>query len=135
MVYQHMTWFRLICCSRFSLAFLQMTSDVPDEFYQGPEVAYSLVFGENYFTWEWDHQLRSFMHPLFYALGFKLLQNYSIDFSILLVLLPRLQHALLSVIAETMFCLTVNQMYGMPVASWTAFCLSTCRLAPSFIYV
>ncbi|XP_075244605.1 GPI alpha-1,2-mannosyltransferase 3-like [Convolutriloba macropyga] len=127
--YQRLTWFRFICCSRLSLAFLQMSSDVPDEFYQGPEVAYNLVFGHNEFTWEWQYQLRSFMHPLFYAFGYKLLKSYELDFSILLVILPRLQHAVLSIIAETMFCVKINEVFGMAVASWTAFCLSTCIFA------
>ena len=104
-----------------------MSSDVPDEFFQGPEVAHNIVFGFDDFTWEWRAELRSFLHPLFYALPYAMLKLANLDSSFLLILIPRLQHALLSVIAETAFCGMVNNLLGSAVASWTAFCLSTCE--------
>lgn len=46
----------------------------PDEYFQCLEVAHSLVFGYGYWTWEWREALRSSIHPLIYALGYKCAQ-------------------------------------------------------------
>ncbi|RDW81532.1 putative glycosylphosphatidylinositol-alpha 1,2 mannosyltransferase [Aspergillus mulundensis] len=42
----------------------------PDEFFQSLEPAWKIAFGENqgpWITWEWEHQLRSSLHPLLFA--------------------------------------------------------------------
>ncbi|KAI9375146.1 Alg9-like mannosyltransferase family-domain-containing protein [Aspergillus egyptiacus] len=42
----------------------------PDEFFQSLEPAWKIAFGENqgpWITWEWEHQLRSSLHPLIFA--------------------------------------------------------------------
>lgn len=44
-----------------------------DEFFQCLEPAHKLVFGYGYITWEWHEKLRSAIHPLIYATGFKLI--------------------------------------------------------------
>ncbi|RCI16936.1 hypothetical protein L249_2985 [Ophiocordyceps polyrhachis-furcata BCC 54312] len=47
----------------------------PDEFFQALEPAWGLAFGPHshpWLTWEWHHQLRSSLHPLVFALAYKL---------------------------------------------------------------
>ena len=122
-------WFTLIFSCRLSIAIIQITSDVPDEFYQGPEVAYDMVFGNTERTWEWKSEIRSFVHPLFYAVLYSAMQICRIDISYLLAILPRVQHAIVSSIAETFFCQSLTSVVGSPIASWTAFCLTTCIFA------
>ncbi|KAL4768743.1 Alg9-like mannosyltransferase family-domain-containing protein [Aspergillus nidulans var. acristatus] len=42
----------------------------PDEFFQSLEPAWKIAFGVNqgpWITWEWEHQLRSSLHPLIFA--------------------------------------------------------------------
>ncbi|KAL4993072.1 Alg9-like mannosyltransferase family-domain-containing protein [Aspergillus recurvatus] len=42
----------------------------PDEFFQSLEPAWKVAFGANqgpWITWEWEHQLRSSLHPLIFA--------------------------------------------------------------------
>ena len=123
------TWFCLIFSCRLSLAVIQITSDVPDEFFQGPEVAYSLVFGGTERTWEWSSEIRSFVHPLFYAVPYQLMKLCGLDISYFLVIVPRIEHAVISSFAETAFCHKLSFIVGSPVASWTAFCLTTCIFA------
>ncbi|ODV78756.1 glycosyltransferase family 22 protein [Suhomyces tanzawaensis NRRL Y-17324] len=43
----------------------------PDEYFQALEVAHHYVFGYGFVTWEWKEHLRSAIHPLIYALGYK----------------------------------------------------------------
>ncbi len=54
----------LLFLLRLLLAALLQTSFVPDEYWQGPEVAHYLVFGRGALTWEWRAQIRSAVHPL-----------------------------------------------------------------------
>ncbi|RDA83730.1 hypothetical protein CP532_0221 [Ophiocordyceps camponoti-leonardi (nom. inval.)] len=47
----------------------------PDEFFQALEPAWGLAFGPHsrpWLTWEWHHHLRSSLHPLVFALAYKL---------------------------------------------------------------
>eukprot|EP00048_Salpingoeca_helianthica_P022820 m.20531 g.20531 ORF g.20531 m.20531 type:complete len:605 (-) comp7862_c0_seq3:40-1854(-) len=48
-------------------ACLVQTQFVPDEYWQGPEVAHLLVYGTGHLTWEWDLAIRSALHPGFLA--------------------------------------------------------------------
>ncbi|KAI0010306.1 glycosyltransferase family 22 protein [Xylariaceae sp. FL0662B] len=51
----------------------------PDEYYQALEPAWHMLFGENrgaWLTWEWQHELRSSVHPAIFALGYYVVQNF-----------------------------------------------------------
>lgn len=65
----------LFFCALFLLrlfnSFAIETFFQPDEYFQCLEVAHSLVFGYGYWTWEWREALRSAIHPLIYAIGYK----------------------------------------------------------------
>lgn len=51
----------------------------PDEFYQALEVAHRLVFGYGYLTWEWREAVRSALHPMLFALVYKVLGITGLD--------------------------------------------------------
>ncbi|ODQ80606.1 glycosyltransferase family 22 protein [Babjeviella inositovora NRRL Y-12698] len=53
-------------------AFTIHTFFQPDEYLQALEPAHWAVFGYGNLTWEWTNGLRSFVHPLLYALPYKL---------------------------------------------------------------
>lgn len=73
----------------------------PDEFYQSLEPAHHFVFGYGYITWEWREQLRSSIHPLIYAAGYKLVQALHSKNEVELVLLaPKIIGAIIAAIGE-----------------------------------
>lgn len=67
----HLKLFLALFVTRVFNAFTVITFFQPDEFFQCLEVAHFLVFGYGYWTWEWREALRSSIHPLIYALGYK----------------------------------------------------------------
>ncbi|KAI1085812.1 glycosyltransferase family 22 protein [Whalleya microplaca] len=51
----------------------------PDEYFQALEPAWNMLFGENsgaWLTWEWQHKLRSSVHPAVFALGYYVVQSF-----------------------------------------------------------
>ena len=76
--------------------FLQRSTQHPDEYWQGPEVAYRLVFGcgnsTDSTTWEWrdEFRMRSHFHPLFFAIFYSILKLLGLDYQWLIALGPRL---------------------------------------------
>ena len=54
------------------ISLLQLTAFAPDEYFQGPEVAHRVVFGYGHLTWEWVAGLRSYLHPMIYAVLYKI---------------------------------------------------------------
>lgn len=59
----------------------------PDEYWQSVEIAHKMVFGYGYETWEWTipTPIRSTLHPLIYAIPYKLLQFLSLDTPFMIV--------------------------------------------------
>jgi phosphatidylinositol glycan class B len=68
----------LLALRLFLCACLQ-TSFVPDEYWQGPEVAHALAFGRGELTWEWQAALRSALHPALIAVVYKALAFVALD--------------------------------------------------------
>ncbi|ORY69998.1 GPI mannosyltransferase 3 [Pseudomassariella vexata] len=51
----------------------------PDEYFQALEPAWQMAFGHEsgaWLTWEWEHKLRSSLHPGVFALGYSMVFNY-----------------------------------------------------------
>jgi phosphatidylinositol glycan class B len=71
-----------------------------DEFWQGPEVAHKLVFGYGHLTWEWSEGLRSYLHPLIFAVLYKIIAIFRIDTPLIVSLSPRLLQALFAAVAD-----------------------------------
>lgn len=92
------TGWLLLWLFRVALAlFVVQGADVPDEWWQSTEVAYSVVFGEQQLTWEWwdVNALRSYTYPLPFIVLFWLLRVTGLDAAMpsLLYLLPRIMAA------------------------------------------
>lgn len=87
--------YRCVC------ALLQQTAFAPDEYWQGPEVAHRLVFGYGHLTWEWTAGIRSYLHPLLYAVVYQGLAWSGLDgWRWLMVRGPQMVHVMLTVMAD-----------------------------------
>ncbi|KAL2134261.1 hypothetical protein VTI74DRAFT_628 [Chaetomium olivicolor] len=65
---------RLLLAFRFINALCVRTFFQPDEYFQVLEPAWRIAFGDNsgaWLTWEWQHQLRSSLHPAIFGLAYK----------------------------------------------------------------
>lgn len=103
-------------------ACLIQTWFVPDEFWQGPEVAHRLVFGYGYLTWEWQEGLRGYTFPLFFAGAFKLLHILGLDNTTVLIVVPRFLQAILAAFGDLYLFKMSTKMFGKESAKWTLFC-------------
>ena len=54
----------------------------PDEYWQGTEVAYNMVYGGVKLTWEWnpDNRIRSVIYPFYLSLPLRLLKILRLDY-------------------------------------------------------
>ena len=67
-----------------------------DEYWQSLEVAHKLVFGYGHLTWEWTHALRGYLHPLIFAIPYKIAQLVGLDSTLVMVWSPRLVQAVIA---------------------------------------
>lgn len=67
-----------------------------DEYWQSLEVAHKLVFGYGHLTWEWTHALRGYLHPLIFAVPYKIAQLVGLDSTLVMVWSPRLVQAVIA---------------------------------------
>lgn len=70
-----------------------------DEYWQSLEPAHALVFGYGYLTWEWREGLRSFVHPLLFAVVYKLCELLDLG-EIGVVYMPKLTQGVVCAIGE-----------------------------------
>ncbi|KAL2257408.1 hypothetical protein VTK26DRAFT_212 [Humicola hyalothermophila] len=64
----------LLLLFRFINSLCLRTFFQPDEYFQALEPAWSIAFGADsraWLTWEWQHQLRSSLHPAIFGLAYK----------------------------------------------------------------
>ena len=103
------------------MAFNTRTMFHPDEHQQSVEIAYDLVYGGGNLTWEWDpdYALRPILHPLIYAVVFKILKLLCIDFTTLIIYCPNLMHALLWFVSERYLYEVIKIVYTKKVATLT----------------
>jgi phosphatidylinositol glycan class B len=94
------TTFKYFLVLRMAMAFVSWGSFVPDETWQSVEVAHKMVFGSGYLTWEWIQGIRSYLHPLIFAVLFKTLELLRMDFPWTIRLAPRLVQALISALGD-----------------------------------
>lgn len=65
----------LLLVFRFINAIVLRTFFQPDEYFQALEPAWNIAFGDKsgaWLTWEWQHQLRSSLHPAIFGVAYKL---------------------------------------------------------------
>ncbi|CAI5476510.1 unnamed protein product [Closterium sp. Yama58-4] len=102
----------------------------PDEFWQGPEVAHRMVFGYGYLTWEWQPEwaARSFLHPLFFAAGYRLLALLRCDTPWLVRHSPRFIQAAMAALADLRLYMLTRRLFPShpSAAAWALLCNLTC---------
>ena len=102
--------------------FLTQTFFVPDEFWQGPEVAHRIVFGYGYLTWEWKEGLRGWSFPLIFAASYKLLALFGVDTAKFLVVVPRLVQACIASCGDLFLYKLAVKRFGPQSGMWTLIC-------------
>ena len=110
---------------RLCNVFLVQTWFVPDEFWQGPEVAHKMVFGYGHLTWEWREGIRGYVYPLLFALVYKILYILILDFTILIIYFPRVIQAIFGAVGEYYIYKLALLLYGASTAWWVLFCQVT----------
>lgn len=103
-------------------AFLIKTFFVPDEFWQGPEIAHRIVFGYGYLTWEWKEGLRGWTFPLIYAASYKFLALFGVDTATFLVVVPRLVQSCFASFGDLFLYKLAVKRFDLQTGRWTLIC-------------
>lgn len=101
---------------RLISVFVVQTAHVPDEYWQSLEVAHRLAFGYGYLTWEWVMKIRSYIYPVLLSIMYHILALISLDYIIILTILPRIFQAIISAYGEYKF-------YKWTKNKWTLYSL------------
>jgi len=104
---------------RISSVLLVQTSFVPDEYWQSLEVAHLKVFGYGYATWEWIEGIRGYAYPMVFSILYQLLSFLKLDYAILLIVLPRVLQACLSVYADISLFIFSERLFGRTIAFYS----------------
>lgn len=113
--------FTLCLAFRIANSLLTQTYFNPDEHWQALEVAHRIVFGYGHLTWEWRKGIRSYFHPLVFAVLYKVLALFGLDTPWFMVHAPRLLQALFSAVGDLYFYRLSNAIFGNFVAKWALF--------------
>ncbi|KAF4768469.1 hypothetical protein HAV15_002183 [Penicillium sp. str.  len=111
-------------------AFAVRTFFQPDEYFQSLEPAWQIAFGQGqgaWITWEWRHQLRSSLHPLFFAALYKTAGFLASTLSLspatraeLLIAAPKTAQAVVAAIGDFYTWKLAVRVYGNDSrGSWT----------------
>ncbi|CAG8888392.1 unnamed protein product [Penicillium egyptiacum] len=111
-------------------AFAVRTFFQPDEYFQSLEPAWQIAFGQGqgaWVTWEWRHQLRSSLHPLFFAALYKAADSLASTLSVspatradLLIAAPKTAQAVVAAIGDFYTWKLAVRVYGNDShESWT----------------
>ncbi|KAK0646668.1 glycosyltransferase family 22 protein [Cercophora newfieldiana] len=116
---------------RFINALCVRTFFQPDEYFQALEPAWSIAFGADsgaWLTWEWQHQLRSSLHPLIFGAVYKAayslmtwLQFFAPFKAGILVALPGLVQSVFAALGDFYTWRLASEIYGIDSnVPWTA---------------
>jgi phosphatidylinositol glycan class B len=94
--------------------FATETQSHADEYWQGTEVAYDLVFGGVELPWEWrpKYRIRNVVYPLFLSIPLWILKFLRLDFYLLVRVAPYLMHLPLVVLGDYYFFKVANRLIG-----------------------
>ena len=97
----------------------------PDEYYQGTQVAYDIVYGGVKLPWEWQEQyrLRNILYPAYLALPLKFLEATGLDFTQAVIYSPYFANLVLQIIGDYYFWKLGKKVIGKE-ATRVAFILS-----------
>ena len=119
--------FATFCVIRFVFAFAQRSSFHADEHWQGPEVAYRMVFGSTDKTWEWldTVALRSHLHPLMFAIPYYIAAALHLDSPLVIAYGPRFVQGVLTAIGDLCFYLIAKKVAGVNTSALATTCYIT----------
>ncbi|KAJ6372451.1 hypothetical protein OIU76_026864 [Salix suchowensis] len=81
-----------------------------------------LLYGRyGHLTWEWRKGIRSYFHPLVFAVLYKVLALFGLDTPWFMAHSPRLLQALFSAVGDLYFYKLSNAIFGNSVAKWALF--------------
>ncbi|KAK4802981.1 hypothetical protein SAY86_001184 [Trapa natans] len=112
----------LLCVAfRAVNALLVQTYFNPDEHWQALEVAHKITFGYGHLTWEWKRGIRSYLHPMVFALLYKVLALLGLDKPWLMVKAPRLLQSFLCAVGDLYVYKLSHALFDYHVARWALF--------------
>ena len=107
---------------RICNACIIQTYFVPDEYWQGPEVAHRLVFGYGYLTWEWREGIRGYTFPLIFTPFYKVFAFLKLDNARIVILGPRIIQGILAGIGDFYLYKLANKLFDHEVGVFTLLC-------------
>lgn len=109
-------WLVLFSFRCLQSVFLIRSLFSPDEFWQSTEVAYNMVYGIDYRTWEWRPgvRIRGYTHPLMFAALFKALQVLGLDTPWAIRHAPALAQAALLAVQDVYTIKTMRAAWKIP---------------------
>ncbi|KAK4138205.1 glycosyltransferase family 22 protein [Trichocladium antarcticum] len=121
----------LLLALRFLNALCVRTFFQPDEYFQALEPAWRIAFGRDsgaWLTWEWQHQLRSSLHPAVFGLAYKavdstmaFLQLFPPFRAFILVALPGVLQSVFAALGDFFTWKLAMDIYGTESnAPWAA---------------
>ena len=92
----------VILLRAFQELFLTSSMLQPDEYWQGTEVAYNIVFGGVKLPWEWhsEYSLRNVLYPYYLSIPLWILRLTFLDFQPLVLAAPYIAHLPLVLLAD-----------------------------------
>ncbi|XP_020593825.1 GPI mannosyltransferase 3 [Phalaenopsis equestris] len=102
-------------------SFLVQTYFNPDEHWQALEVAHRMVFGYGHLTWEWKNGIRSYLHPLVFAVLYKALAFLRLDSPWFMMRTPRLFQSVISSVGDLYLYKLSRIVFGDRVAKFVLF--------------
>ncbi|XP_058002233.1 mannosyltransferase APTG1 isoform X3 [Hevea brasiliensis] len=110
--------FAMCLAFRIANSLLIQTYFNPDEHWQALEVAHCIVFGYGHLTWEWKKGIRGYLHPLVFALLFKILAVLGLDTPWFMTKAPRMLQALFSAVGDLYLYKLSYALFNYSVANW-----------------
>ncbi|KAK6235957.1 hypothetical protein SCA6_011294 [Theobroma cacao] len=113
----------LAICLGFRMlnALLIQTYFNPDEHWQALEVAHRIAFGYGHLTWEWKKGIRSYLHPMLFALFYKVIAFLGLDTPWFMMKAPRLLQSIFSAVGDLYLYKLSRVLFGDGVAKWALF--------------
>ncbi|XP_021276661.1 GPI mannosyltransferase 3 isoform X2 [Herrania umbratica] len=113
----------LAICLGFRMlnALLIQTYFNPDEHWQALEVAHRIAFGYGHLTWEWKKGIRSYLHPMLFALFYKFIAFLGLDTPWFMMRAPRLLQSVFSAVGDLYLYKLSRVLFGDGVAKWALF--------------
>ncbi|KAF8033804.1 hypothetical protein BT93_C0153 [Corymbia citriodora subsp. variegata] len=112
----------LLCLAvRVLNSLLVQTYFNPDEHWQALEVAHRIAFGYGHLTWEWKKGIRGYLHPMIFALLYKVLAVLGLDKPWFMMRAPRLLQSIFSAVGDLYLYKLSHLLFGNRVARWALF--------------